>query len=475
MPTFTNPYNYVSPIGEALGNLGKTLMSGPSEAERIKAAEEALKLKNTRVNTQSVADLFRQGAGAYKANQDAINAAAIAAGMDPSNVGGFERLGASTAFGAADPRTDNAAVGAGGTYSSTAQAFRTDQGNQNARAAAALAENARQFNEKPYEFIGADGKPVVGTTQGAIGQTPLLDETHAKGFDLQKFFNAPGGGIGSLPEPEQRVLGAASPADKTNSPKNYKAPDGSVHVTYDGVTDAQTGASLPPGGFIATVQGGANDAGVTNATQSKVEQQNIALDQLDNLSKYTRDLVTKDPTNVGLPGFAKGVVQDVNQVADGLAQGLGFKGLDAAIQSARARAASSGVSGKIISQLFDPNLPKLRQAYALLTFTAASALANQRGQGVSDKDVERIEKMVGSPENLFSSQASLVAGLDGLDNLSAILRPSMPQANGAPAAGAPTAAPAAGSDVPPASFMPEEPTRGNIWKFVKPEDRALFQ
>lgn len=457
MPTYTNPYNYVSPLGDALGKLGQTLMSGPTEAQKITAAEEALKLRNARVNSQSVADIFKQY-GTPGFDRNAAVADSIAGGLDPDILSKDERYLSANTNGAASPLTDNAVVGAGGAYSSTAKAFGIDQGNQNARAANTLAETAREFNDKPLNYVDTSGNPVVGTQATAVGQHPLLSDADAKGFNLDKYFNASGGGIGSLPAPEQRALGAESLAP-AKTPSNYIMPDGSVHLTIDGTTDAQTGVALPPGGHMGTITGNTTDTGLTNATQSKAQQQNLALDQLDALSKYTRGLVQQDPTNVGLPGFAKGVVQDVNQVADGLAQGLGFHGIDAAIQNARAKAAAAGLNGKIISTLFDPTLPKLRQAYGLLAFTGASALAGQRGQGLSDKDVEHIEKMIGSPESLFESQANLLAGLDGLDNLSSILRNAVqPYAGGGPAG-----APATAGATPPAA------SAGPV-KVVTPDD-----
>ena len=48
--TFKNPYNYTSPIGAALADLTRTIISGPSRAEKIAAAENMLKIKRANEN-----------------------------------------------------------------------------------------------------------------------------------------------------------------------------------------------------------------------------------------------------------------------------------------------------------------------------------------------------------------------------------------------------------------------------------------
>lgn len=105
MPTYTNPYGYTSPIGEALGNLGRVLMSGPSQAEKIKIAEEALKLKRIREGTTKVSDLFALY-GTPGFDRNAAMSAAVLGDYDPANLGELELYGAANKYGIADPRTD---------------------------------------------------------------------------------------------------------------------------------------------------------------------------------------------------------------------------------------------------------------------------------------------------------------------------------------------------------------------------------
>lgn len=412
MATVPNPYGYTSPIGEALGNLGRVLMSGPSRAEKIKVAEEALKLKNTRERTQSVADMFANwGGDGFNRNQAVADA--IVAGIDPSMLSENERYLAANTYGAGDSRTDSAFRGAGGAYSGTAAAFATDQGNQNMRAANALAESARQFNATPYEYIDpTTNQPMVGTRETSFGARPILQESEAKGFRLDQNF----GNLGALPPAEQRVLGADA-ATGSRTPRNYVA-GGRNYITFDALTDAQTGEKLPPNGHLAGVEGPASDVGITTATQTRLEGADIANANLGKLLGYTREAIINSPdTNFGAAGLAKGYVQDAALLTANIAQGFGWKAPAEALAALEAKAAQSGVNNGIISGAYDPRLGQLNTAYGILVYSTASALAGQSGRDLSNEDVKRAMAVVGNPMSLFSSKQQLLGKLDVIEQI----------------------------------------------------------
>lgn len=450
MATLQNPF-YTSPIADAVANLGKVYLSGPSEAERIAKAETALKLKTQRENLAKVSEVF----GAYGTpgfDRNTGMASAVLAGYDPSNLAGMERYGAANTFGAMDPRTTNAFVGAGGAYSSTGQGFRESEANTNARAANVLAENARQFNEKPYEAI-VEGKPVIMTNKTAVGNAPVLSETDAKGTLLTNNWS----NLDTLTPPQQRVVGAAGTANPT--PRNYVA-GGKNFVTYDGKTDVN-GAPLPAGGYIASAQGSADDVGLTNSNLTKVQANNMALERVESTLSMI-DGLSGDPTNFGPAGIVKGAAQNTAQAVDGIAKGLGFNGVEAAVAGAREKLIKSGVNPSIVSGLFDPTLPKLNQAYSLLLYQGAEALAGQSGRSVTDADIKRMVGIIGDPESFWSSQATMKSRTEQLRQFIAAQRDIN---NRALNPGAPPAAPA-GAGAPPQPGAVKEFIRGPDGKLI---------
>lgn len=427
MPTYANPYSYTSPIGEALGKLGQVMMSGPSAAERIKGAEEALKLKTTREKTQSVADMFA-AFGTPGFDRNSLVADSIVAGINPSVAADNERYLAANAFGAADPRTDNAFRGAGGAYSGTASAFATDQGNQNQRAANSLAESARQFDSTPYEYIDPTTKqPMVGTRSTSFGARPIMAESEVKGFRLDDNF----GNLGALPPAEQRVLGADA-ATGTRTPRNYVA-GGQTYITYDGVTDARTGQPLVPNGYLAGVEGSATDAGVTTATQTKLEGADISNQNLGKLIGYARQQIAASPdTNFGAAGTVKGYVQDATVLASNIAQGFGFSAPAEALAALQAKAVASGVDANILSGIYDPRLGQLNTTYSLLIYATASALAGQSGRDLSNADVQRAIATVGDPTSLFANKQQMLAKLATIEEIAALQQGTTDKALGRP-------------------------------------------
>lgn len=418
--TFRNPYNYTSPIGAALADLTRTIISGPSQAEKIKAAE-AMRLAKAQADAAireneaiaKLGDIF----GTYGTDgfdRSSAMRSAILGGYDPADLAEMERYGSANLFGAMDPRTTNAFVGAGGAYSSTGAGFTADQTRQREQAAASLAETARhnqategidifKFQNTPYEAVGPDG-PQVFTNLTAVGQPALVSEAEQKGYLLGQNFD----NLSALDPLQQTVLGARGTGNPV--PRNYVLGD-RVYVTYDGVTDAQTGEALPPGGIIQAGEGALGDKGITTSTQTSLEGAKVAIDRAGKMLDYVEGLVMKDPTNFGATGWVKGMGQDIGQLAQNIATGLGYTGLQEAIAGIQQDAAANGVDQNVIARIFnfDPSLGELQGAYGMLVYSLASGIAGQEGRELSDADVQRAVAAFGNPQAFFASQQSVLA------------------------------------------------------------------
>lgn len=440
MAELSNPYSFQSPIGAALANFSKTLMSGPDEATKLARTEAALKLRRENENAVNVGNVFlRYGQPGFDRNTAA--ASALAGGIDPSKLAEGERYLSANTYGATDPRTSNAFVGAGGAYGSSPAGF-----------SQTLAENQRQFNMKP-QTIGTPTGPVIVPLEQAYNQPAVEDIGKVKGDFARRAINSPTG-INNLSPNEQRFVGAA-PANQT--PRMYMSPDSQRFVTYDGVTDARTGQPLPAGGSMFNVQGDPNSVGLRPQVQGDLQKADIENQKFRNLLDYTRSVAKQSPSNFGIAGMVKGTAQDVTQMAQNLAEGLGYTGLQQAVEAAKAKAIASGVDPQSLPGLFnfDPHLPALHTASDLLVYQAASALAGQSGRSVSDRDVKMFSSIVGDPREWFGNQQKYLSKLDTIDQILSLNQGVIDNnlRRGTPSPAAP-AAPGASPPNPPAPGAP---------------------
>ncbi len=449
--TIPNPYSRTSPYAASLTNLAKAFMSGPTEAQNIAQAETALKLQRQRQGVTDLAAAFGNF-GQPGFNRNAVMSSAITGGYKPEDLAVLERYGASNTYGVNDPRTSAAFVGAGGSFGSSPQGFRENEVNQTRRTQMGIDQQKYQFDNTPIT-VGTPTGPVIARRSEAYGQPAVEDVGKVKGDLARRAINAPGG-LATLPKVEQKFVGAEGKGQDT--PRNYVA-GGRNFITYDGVTDVN-GQPLPPGGYLANAQGTANDVGLRPNVQGQLQSSNAALDRMNSIADYTRSLIK--PQNVGVAGMVKGAAQDVLQVANGLAVGLGVKGAQDVVSDIQNRVQSGGLDPTTASNLFqfDPKLPQLSSAYHALTLTAADAIAGGVGKA-SDKDIKTVQGILGSPENLFANQEFLHAKLDAVREIASRMQGANNQnlRSGAPAATEP-AAPAA--PAAPGANVPQTPAPG---------------
>lgn len=449
MPTINNPY--ASPIAGPLSNLAKAFMTGPDEATRTYRAEEALKLQRQRQGLADVADV----AGAFgtpRYDRNRLVSSAILGGYKPEDLAVIERFQTANRYGAKDPRTTNAFVGAGGAYGSTGQGFDETQTGLDRRNTADNTEKRYEFENKPIP-VGTDKGPIFARTSESYGKPAVEDLSKVKGNAARVAMNQPGG-IDAASPTTKVFIGATK--EHSQTPHMWVDPDGTRHMTIDNATDALTGQPLKPGGSIVSVQGDPNSVGLRPGVQSDLQKSNAAIDRMNSVAEYARGLIK--PQNAGAAGIIKGAAQDMAQVASSLAQGLGFKGAEDVVANIKERVAKGGLDGQEASTLFtfDPKLPQLSSAYHALTLTAADAIAGGVGKA-SDKDIKAVRGILGDPESLFANAEYLYAKLDALSEIANRMHgANTANLRGGQGSAATPAAPGANPPTPPAPGAPLE-------------------
>ena len=421
MAKIFNSFSGPNPIATVLGDLGKQ-MFGNNTANAINS-EKLYAAQRQNTETDNLMGMAAKMGVHSMAADPVAQALLIGSGYKPSDFGDIGLMGAATEFGAADPRTQNWQVGTGQSYDNTAGAFgsklaetarNNDMASSDRRYGVdqSVGQQRYEFDNKPMDVLGPDGTPTFGP-QGSLvgsGMQPILSDADRKGTLAGANF----GNMGALPAAEQNYLGANG---GTKTPRNYITPDGQSFITYDGVTAAQTGQPLPPGGAIGSLEGGAGDVGLTNSTQSGVQQNILSNNKFTNLLALTREAAQQDPTNFGVPGFVKGMAQDLTQIAQGMAQGFGYRDAEEYINTARNDAAAAGIDPGLLSGIFDPGLSEVQTLGDLMVYSAAEALAGQSGRSVSDKDVQFFKGIVGDPQSWLMSQEKFLAKLAQLERI----------------------------------------------------------
>lgn len=186
------------------------------------------------------------------------------------------------------------------------------------------------------------------------------------------------------------------------------------------VTPAAAAVALPQSGSLAdgTVFGPSGVDGplfspLGKTPTSNAQQTLISTEQFKGTINRYRELIRNNPDAVGAVGNIKGLFQDVQAQADAMATSFGFNGLQEAMATARADLQRNGVSG--FDEYFNPNIPQAQQMGLLMAYSAASAVADQTGRGLSDKDLQYFQRIVGNPGAWTTSANSVLAKLDTLE------------------------------------------------------------
>lgn len=396
MPRLVNTFRGTDPTAEAISRLGVAMFGDQLGTELNREKLLAAQRENT-----ETANLMGRvaGQGAAGLSSDPVaQAMIIGSGYDPKKFAEMGLLQSATTHGAEAPQTQNFQVGSGQAYSSTAGAFDKT-----------LAENARQFDQKPQAVL-RDGKPVYVPQSAAFGPDveAILSDTERKGtLAGQNFEN-----LDALSPAQQNYLGADS--GSRAAPFNYIV-DGKTYLTHDGVTDVH-GQPLPPGGYKGSVEGGAGDVGLTSSVQTDLQSDTIANKKFQALLGMAMPL-TEDPSLFGMGGNIRSKAQDVLQSFGGLPaiDSIRQEIQAGLVDSTTQQPLGADAAAALIPELYDPRLSEVETLWGLLLYQGAAALAGQENRSVSDKDIQFMRSILGDPHSLFASNISMATKLKQAD------------------------------------------------------------
>lgn len=245
--------------------------------------------------------------------------------------------------------------------------------------------------------------------------------------------------------------------------QNYRAPDGSagtaVYTPDQGFVDTQTGRPLPPGSqtFKAATTGAADQALGTNANVT-LGQRTVALaDYADQRAGQYEKFLATNPGVAGLPGVITGFAQDLQAGIRELAATYGDTGVPLEVVTSLTDRVTQGNS-------YNPAIREALNRAAELAYIQAQ-LGDPGGE-VNVKEWERLygqfignlggNAAVAGPLRAFREQAAArrIYG-QNLMNGNRTAYPEMPLPGTAPP--------------PPPGMDPQ------LWEFMTPEERALFQ
>lgn len=430
MVKIVNPFRGTDPVAQTITQLGQTMFGDQAGAAKKKEDLYAAQRANT--ETDNLMGMFADG-GAFGSLKTGVGQAmALGAGLKGDDMGNYALLDAGLNFGSSDQRTQNAQVASGQSYDNTAASVNAklaevvrsndmQSGDRRYNTDQTVGQQRYEFDNKALPALDAAGKPTFAPQSGVFdGFSPILSDTDAKGTFAQQNF----GSMGELPVAEQNYLGADSATGSRSAPKNYVGPDGQRSITYDGVTNAQTGEALVPGGYIAGVQGGAEEAlganGLTlNSTNIDQETVRAAQGYFDT-SRQLRELAQSSPESFGLLGSARGTLQEIIQVVPAVGAMFGNQNVDEfsnqMIDTLSQNPEAQGMFAQLMST-YDGNLPTVATLGVLAQYQMAGALLGQNARDLSDKDMTRVDQMFPNPQSWFTSAQAVTQRLDMLDGI----------------------------------------------------------
>lgn len=461
----------MQPQGDGLGSVFETLakpfmdtLSGDVKRSSIGLnTAKTSEIQRALEAGAALAELARNG----QINSNEGDAQAILAGKDSKYVGGFGLNG--TLRSGAPLQGDAVARGQlarGDSYGTTGQAFAQEQADKIKMQGMQEATKLRIADETLESVDGPNG-PTYVRRRDAVNQRPLLSTDQVRAREATSV----------LPtvSPERRVdFALGTPAQ--NTPRTYVV-NGRPFITNDGVTDAQTGAPLPQGGYIANTQGSAAETGAGgDGTKRAVVDRRIstqtALAGIDNLDRLLSD--PNAGAAVGWLGQGASMFNNTRAQVEAAVRQFAPGGLAEEIKQPGVVQSIDGVVNTLISnpafnaraQALGIQSNVLRSQIQDLAYTLAKAY-DPAGR-MSNQDVERAAEIIGGAiMDPVAGRAVLKATRDGIIQRHMIAEqetnrmfgtpvsgvPGQPAGQPAPAQAAPTA-PAPAPTAPPVENVP---------------------
>jgi hypothetical protein len=406
MVKIINSFHGQSPIASTIGKLGTALFADRSANELRRQQAYALDRENTEMEALAVA-LANSKGGARDFYADPANLARLTlSGYTPAHLGDSFRQQAASQYGVRDARTDEAIIGAGGAYSSSANAFDSEQARLKAAQEAQQAEVAAhnrateqqakanqqwevdKWHQEPQEAIGPNGQPLFMPRAHLTdtGVSPVMSSDEFKGSQFALNWND----MDKLAPVQQRALGVEPTVGTT---WNYLMPDNTRFTTTDENfaegKDAQGRPMPTQGGVRVGGEGGGGAGGaLTNAVetdlQSKILASNNFIAQADAMIKLTED----HPESFGIVGAGRSALQGVAQNLSVFQQYMSPEMVEA--------------SKTFLNRPYDPSLPQVAMMEKSIVYSAASALAGQENRSVSDTDREVWNEAMGRMQSFWS-------------------------------------------------------------------------
>lgn len=260
--------------------------------------------------------------------------------------------------------------------------------------------------------VGEDGRSTYVATRDALGATPVISKSDALGGIVQTA--APDILAGNALPREVLEIADAISGGETRAPRNYITPSGAKGGTLDGVTDAATGEPLPQGTqtFTGAVQSDSTEPFYTTATQTGLEGTVQALDDFTALADDAVNLAETNPDAFGVTGRVNRFLQDARAQGQVFQEAFGTD-ITSAFDEATAELSAAGVDPKF----YRPGLTQVDQVATILAYSAAAAVADQTGRGLSDRDFLTFREIVGNPSDFFASPQKFTARVSQLQNI----------------------------------------------------------
>lgn len=310
-----------------------------------------------------------------------------------------------------------------------------------------------QGQRTPVEAVGPDGSPI---------------------------YMSPGAAVSQGATPYNKPTGATKNAIAVMPGTNLQVP--AVQGDDGRWKHAQTGEDLPADIQIhnlPTPTGNNADLGLSKPVNAYLERSIIDAQSTRNTVDGLLDLVTKSPASQGMVGSLRGTVQNLVQTGGEVGRLFG-----ADMNRVQNEIAAGSVNGvkidpDVAAQFmnFDPNIPAIEMMSNLLAFQYAKTLAGDR---ISNEMLRNAKAALGL-DGWTGNQADTIARLNQVKQQLFAQETLLKQQRGdGSLGGAPTppvaaaipnstAAVQSGDDQAPAGVDPED------WKYMSPEDKALFR
>jgi hypothetical protein len=325
----------------------------------------------------------------------------ILSGYKPSDAADARLMQQAENFGARAQRTQDAQIGAGKSFNTTAEAF--DTGIATERRGQDIASSDRRYGfnlndaTERYKFANTPEEAMVNGAAAFVPRSGLMAE-------------------GVQPILSQSELGPAAEFNQFYdfATKNFpdRGSDWAKNYALQQVSKSQ-GQKVTVGPDGTTIESGGLYGEPTNSVTSGAQEALAGIDAFDFSIERAKDMAARSPDAFGVMGTVKGVAQDVNAIAQNIGLVAGGSDVNTELAKAQAFFANAGVSPEVFGG-YNPDISNIDALSRLMVYQAAQALTQQTGRSVSDADVKNMTMIVGDPKAWTMNPDKFVNRMDML-------------------------------------------------------------